>query len=282
MVLLPQIAISTVQWDTDTTYCDHQIKYCQKWNKKLLKRKRSKKKMTRPEGLTIYVNLVRRLREDRFFSLVPLRSLDGSGKKKELPSLPGDKYDTSAPLTKSAKNKTACSNKACLVRLESLDSNHDEISSTNSPYGGQDVNSTSSSGPPTNTSNNKEVNRHSSSDDFRSLERKLEKERERRTHVDTSPPRVDTKGIRFRRLSLIEPYEDPAAIPYRSPKSVLGDDIPAMDLSKSNSFRANKKDSLFSRSQQQQQSIQRSPSYRNSVIKDSLTNIGPSSSSATL
>ena len=70
-------------------------------------------------------------------------------------------------------------------------------SATNSPYGGQDVNSTSSSGPLTTTS--KDVNRHASSDDFRTLERKLEKERERRTHVDASPPRIDSKGMYLKR-----------------------------------------------------------------------------------
>ena len=73
------------------------------------------------EGLTIYVNLVRSLREDRFFSLVPLRNIRddaAGGERRRFPSLPVDQHsETSLPL----QNKA---NKKCqLTRLESNDGN---------------------------------------------------------------------------------------------------------------------------------------------------------------
>ena len=65
--------------------------------------------------------------------------------------------------------------------------------------------------------------------------------------------------------------------------TVLGDDIPTMEqAAKCNGIRPIKKENnVFNRNLQLQpppQSLQRSPSYRNSVIRDNLAGMGPSAS----
>ena len=78
--------------------------------------------MPQAEGLAVYVNLVRKLREDRFFTHVPLRSLDGrSGVRKKTTAAHVE------PEASVANNKGAQWNKNCLVRLESLDNNRCDL-----------------------------------------------------------------------------------------------------------------------------------------------------------
>ncbi|XP_038057660.1 uncharacterized protein LOC119729189 isoform X3 [Patiria miniata] len=88
-------------------------------------------------------------------------------------------------------------------------------SSSNSPYAGQDLNASgsySSCQQPAEASSKTQ-----STESYRALERRLEREREKRTHGEGSSSRLESKGLSFRTLGL-HVHVPPATSTHPSPR----------------------------------------------------------------
>ncbi|XP_038057664.1 uncharacterized protein LOC119729189 isoform X5 [Patiria miniata] len=109
--------------------------------------------------------------------------------------------------------------------LEAIDSQYKESlhrdrqkhkkSSSNSPYAGQDLNASgsySSCQQPAEASSKTQ-----STESYRALERRLEREREKRTHGEGSSSRLESKGLSFRTLGL-HVHVPPATSTHPSPR----------------------------------------------------------------
>ncbi|XP_022090952.1 uncharacterized protein LOC110979449 isoform X2 [Acanthaster planci] len=154
-------------------------------------------------------------------------------------------------------------------------------SSSNSPYTGQDLNASggyNSSQQPAESSS-----KHQSTESYRSLERRLEREREKRTQGETLTNKVDTKGLTFRKLGLHAP---PATSTHPSPRflspirhspisSVLPEESspPAMDTRR-NGFRLASHVKSPTASRSVDPSTASSGSYRTMSNRDALSSMG--------
>ncbi|XP_071807729.1 uncharacterized protein [Asterias amurensis] len=205
----------------------------------------------------------------------------------------------------SFKNKTLLNNtrpvsmSVCRENLEVQDltwtnffEKHFCGSSSNSPYNtGQELNASgsfNSSQQESITNNNRPV--PSTENSYRLLERKLEREREKRTHGEAppQPSRLDSKGLTLRRLGLHVPPATFMHSAHLNPiqtlqlSTVLPEETSpsAMDIRR-NGFRLTGKSTNATRTAAADQSTTSSGSYRTASNKDVLSSMGTLTVAAT-